>query len=71
MKSRDGKERPSGEHGKDKDHGLWPQSGPSEKNLEKIPVAFVRQVLEVMLSFVVAACPGSTKMQSNQRPLTP
>ena len=23
--------RPLGEHGNDKDHGLWPQSGPSEK----------------------------------------
>ena len=24
------------EHGEDKDHGLWPQSEPSEKNLERI-----------------------------------
>ena len=31
MESRDGEERPLGELGKDKDHGLWPQSGPSEK----------------------------------------
>ena len=44
MESRDGVERPSSEHGEDKDHGLWPQSGPSEKNLERIPVTSVRQV---------------------------
>ena len=31
MESRDREERPSSEHGEDKDHGLWPQSGPSEK----------------------------------------
>ena len=40
-------------------------SGPNldllKKNLERTPVAFVRHVLEEMLSFVVAACPGSTK----------
>ena len=35
----DGEERSSSEHGEDKDHGLWPQSGPSE-----IPVVSVRQV---------------------------
>ena len=23
------------EHGEDKDHGLWPQTEPSEKNLER------------------------------------
>ena len=37
MESRDGEERPTSEHGEDKDHGLWPQSG-------KGPVASVRQV---------------------------
>ena len=32
------------EHGEDKDHGLFPQSEPSEKNLERIHVASVKQV---------------------------
>ena len=31
MESRDGEERSLSEHGEDKDHGLWPQSEPSEK----------------------------------------
>ena len=32
------------EHEEDKDHSLWPQSEPSEKNLERKPVTSVRQV---------------------------
>ena len=43
------------EHGEDKDHGLWPQSGPSEKIWKSL------WRLEEMLSSVVAACPGSTR----------
>ena len=44
IKARDGEESSFSEHWEDKDHGLWPQSEPSEKNLERIPVATVREV---------------------------
>ena len=30
MESRDGEEMPATEHEEDKDHGPWPQSGPSD-----------------------------------------
>ena len=44
------------EHGEDKDHGLCPQSEPSEKYLERIPVASVIQVQEKMPPSFVGGC---------------
>ena len=59
MESRDGEARPSSEHGEDKDHGLWPQSGPSEKiwkgSLWRLSDRCRKK------SSVKAACPGSTR----------
>ena len=71
MESRDGEEIPSSEHGKDKDHGLWPQSGSSEKiwkgSLWRLSDRCWKKFYILWWLLVL----DPQKMQWNQRPLTP
>ena len=48
------------EHREDKDHGLWPQSEPSEKKSGKNPCGVCQTGVGRNAS-VVDACPGSTR----------
>ena len=65
------KKRPSSEHGEDKDHGLWPQSGPSEKiwkgSLWHLSDRCRKKCY--LLWWLLVLDPQ--EMQWNQRPLTP
>ena len=65
MESRDGEERPTCQHGEHKDHCLLPQSGSSEKNLERSPWRLTGIEKRYLLWWMVVLDP--LEMKRNQR----